>query len=121
MPFSHHRCFRIATLLLVAVGVTAIFLWDARKRVEHQEELMVAQGRAIADIVAESSTHNLGIFNLCENETNRRLVNNALWLARLDEAGVLNVDVLRDFANTMGLFRILVFDPEGRLEAIKNS
>ncbi len=116
MLFRHHRFFRLTVLLLVAAGVTMILLWDARKRVEHQEEMMVAQGRAIADIVAESSTHNLGIFNQCETETNRRLVNNARWLARLDEKGALKVDVLRDFANTMGLFRILVFDAEGRLE-----
>jgi len=116
MPFHHRWVFRLTALLLVAVGVTVIFLWDARKRVEHQEEMMVAHGRAIADIVAESSVHNLVTFNQWENEINRRLINNALWLARLDETGVLNGEVLRDFAHTMGLFRILVFDPDGRLE-----
>ena len=120
MPFHHRRFFRLTALLLVAVGVTMLFLWDAHKWVKHQEEMMVAQGRAIADIVAESSTHNLGIFNQCKNETNRRLVNNALWLVRLDDAGTLNVDMLRDFANTMGLFSILVLDAEGRLETGNN-
>ncbi len=121
MPFYHRRLFRLTALLLVAVGVTMLFLWDARKRVKHQEEMMVAQGRAIADIVAESSTHNIGIFNQCKIETNRRLVNNALWLVRLDEAGALDVDMLQDFANTMGLFSILVLDAEGRLETGNNA
>ncbi len=117
MSLSRHRLFRLTALLLVAVGVTVIFLWDARKRAEHLEDIMAAHGQAIADIVAESSIHNLGTFNQWEKEINRRLINNALWMARLDEAGLLNEDVLRDFANTMGLFRILVFDAEGRLEA----
>ncbi|MCK9996428.1 MAG: hypothetical protein KAH56_09160 [Candidatus Krumholzibacteria bacterium] len=116
MPFRHRQVFRLTTLLLVVVGVAVIFLWDTRKRVEHQEEMMVVQGRAIAGIVAESSTHNLGTFNQWEKEISRRLVNNALWLARLDETGDLDVAMLRDFANTMGLFRVLVFAADGRLE-----
>ena len=90
MPFRHHQVFRLTALLLVAVGVTVIFLWDTHKRVEHQEVMMVAQGRAIAGIVAESSTHNLGTFNQWEKEISRRLINNALWLARLDEKGDLD-------------------------------
>ena len=117
MSLSRHRLFRLTALLLVAAGVTVIFLWDANKRAEHLEDIMAAHGQAIADIVAESSIHNLGTFNQWEKEINRRLINNALWMARLDEAGLLNEEVLRDFANTMGLFRILVFDAEGRLEA----
>ncbi len=118
MPFSHPRIYRLTTLLLVIVGVTVVFLWDTHKRMEHQEEIMVTQGRAIAGIVAESSTHNLGTFNQWEKEISRRLINNALWLARLDERGDLDAEVLSDFANTMGLFRILVFDAEGKLEAV---
>ncbi len=121
MFFRHHQIFRLTALLLVALGVTVIFLWDTAKRVEHQEVMMVAQGRAIAGIVAESSTHNLGTFNQWEKEISRRLVNNALWLARLDEAGDLDVEILRDFANTMGLFRILVFDAEGQLEVANHA
>ena len=109
--------FRIAALLLVAAGLTMAFLWDVRKRVDHQEEMMVAHGQAIADIVAESSTHNLGAFNQWENALSQRLINNALWLVRLDEVGALNAEVLRDFAGTMGLLRILVFDAVGRVEA----
>lgn len=109
--------FRLTALLLLAAGLTMAFLWDVRKRVDHQEDMMVAHGRAIADIVAESSIHNLGAFNQWENEVNHRLINNALWLARLDETGALNTEVLRDFAATMGLFRILVFDISGRVVA----
>jgi len=120
MPFRHPQIFRLIALLLVAVGVTVIFLWDTHKRVEHQEVMMVAQGRAIAGIVAESSTHNLGTFNQWEKEITRRLVNNALWLARLDETGDLDVEMLRDFANTMGLFRILVFDADGNIETVNH-
>ncbi|MEN8006700.1 MAG: ATP-binding protein [Candidatus Krumholzibacteriota bacterium] len=114
-PFRR-RVFRLTALLLVVIAVATVFLWDVRKRVSFQEEMMVAHGRAIADIVAESSIHNLGAFNQWEREVNQRLINNALWLARLDEAGALNTEVLRDFAGTMGLFRILVFDAAGRLE-----
>lgn len=115
-PFRR-RVLRLTALLLVAVCLTMAFLWDVRKRVAHQEEMMVAHGRAIADIVAESSIHNLSAFNEWESELSHRLVNNALWLARLDEIDALNAEVLRDFAATMGLFRILVFDASGRLES----
>ena len=107
--------FRFTALLLVAAGLTMAFLWDVRKRVDHQEDMMVAHGRAIADIVAESSIHNLGAFNQWENELSQRLVNNARWLVRLDAVGALNTEVLREFAGTMGLFRILVFDAGGRV------
>ena len=66
---SGHRARRLAALLLVAVGVITIFLWDGRKRVAHQEDLMVVHGQAIADIVAESSIHNLGTYNQWENKS----------------------------------------------------
>ncbi len=114
-PAIRRWVFRVAALLLVAAGLTMAFLWDVRKRVDHQEEMMVAHGRAIADIVAESSIHNLAAFNQWENEFSQRLVNNALWLARRDEVGTLNPEDLRDFADTMGLFRILLFDADGRV------
>jgi len=106
----------VAALVLVALAVALIFRWDVRKGVEHQEDMMVAHGRAIADIVAESSIHNLATFNQWENEINLRLVNNAQWLVRLDEVDALTPEVLRDFAATMGLFQILVFDKQGRIE-----
>lgn len=50
-------------------------------------------------------------------ELAHRLVNNALALVRLDEFGALSPEILRDFADNMGLFRILVFDGKGRLES----
>lgn len=116
-PSSRRTAFRLTALLLVTFGVAMVFLWDVRKRVGHQEEMMVAHGRAIADIVAESSIHNLGTFNQWENEINRRLINSARWVARLDEAGALDPKVLGEFAGVMGLQRILIFDAQGRLEA----
>lgn len=116
MPFRRDRSFRLTALILVAVGVTMVFLWDTARRVEHLEEMMVAQGRAIADVVAESSIHTLGTFSRWGSEINVRLESNARWLARLDEAGALNDDLLTDFAATMGLAHIQVLDSAGHIE-----
>ena len=106
----------VAGLLVVATSI-AVFQWDATKRISHFQDMMASQGRAIADIIAESSIHGLNTFSSWENEVNQRLVNNALWLVWLDNHGGLDTQRLRDFAETMGLHRILVFRADGSLEA----
>lgn len=103
--------------LLVVSGAVIVFQWEARERVARFQALMEDQARAIADIVAESSLHGLNTFNSWENEVNQRLVNNALWLVWLDTHGDLDSVHLHDFAETMGLHRILVFAADGALEA----
>jgi len=103
--------------LLVVVLAIAIFQWDSRQRVAHFHDMMENQGRAMADIVAESSLHGLNTFNSWENEVNQRLVNNAMWLVWLDTRGDLDAEHLHDFAETMGLHRILVFRADGSLFA----
>lgn len=113
---SRPWAWRVTALVFVALAVAMVILWDVHRRVAHLEEMMAAHGRAIADIVAESSARNLATFNQWENEINNRLVNAALWLARLDGEGTLDPDVLGEFAADMGLFRILVFEVGGRLE-----
>ncbi len=106
----------LAGLLIVMMAIVA-FQWDANKRISHFKDMMESQGQAMADIVAESSLHGLNTFNSWENEVNQRLVNNALWLVWLDTHGGLDNAHLHDFAETMGLHRILVFRPDGSLEA----
>ncbi len=103
--------------LLVITAVIVVFHWDANKRVSHFKDMMESQGRAMADIVAESSIHGLNTFNSWENEVNQRLVNNALWLVWLDTHGGVDAAHLHNFAESMGLHRILVFGPQGELEA----
>lgn len=55
MPFPHNRFFRLTALLLVAAGGTVVFLWDTAKRVEHQEEIMIAQVRGRFSRLLENS------------------------------------------------------------------
>ncbi|MCB1182809.1 HAMP domain-containing histidine kinase [bacterium] len=116
MTAPHRRIrFLFAALVIVAV-VILVFQWDARRRVDHLQDMMESQGRAIADLVAEASQHGLATFDSWRDEVEHRLVNNALWLAWLDAEGGLDRERLRGFAATMGLHRILVFGPDGRLE-----
>ncbi len=117
MSLLNRRSLPLAAGMLLVTGVIVIFQWDATKRVSHFEDMMASQGQAMADIVAESSIHGLNTFNSWEGEVNRRLVNNALWLVWLDTHGGVDEAHLHDFAETMGLHRILVFRADGSLEA----
>lgn len=101
----------------MVAAVIAVFQWDAEKRISLFQDMMESQGRAVADIVAESSIHGLNTFNSWENEVDRRLVNNALWLVWLDSHGGLDKARLHEFAETMGLYRIVIFNRDGAREA----
>jgi signal transduction histidine kinase len=117
MTVLNRRSLFLLAGLLVVFGAVIASQWDARNRVAQFQDMMESQGRAMADIVAESSIHGLNTFNSWENEVNQRLVNNALWLVWLDTHGGLDAAHLNDFALTMGLHRILVFAADGALEA----
>ena len=117
MNLLNRRSLPLVAGLLIIMTAIVIFQWDANKRVAHFKDTMESQGQAMADIIAESSLHGLNTFNSWENEVNQRLVNNALWLVWLDTHGGLDTAHLHDFSQTMGLHRILVFRPDGSLEA----
>ena len=121
MALLNRRSLPLLAGMLVIAAAIVFAQWDARNRVAHFQDMMEDQGRAMADIVAESSLHSLNTFNSWENEVNQRLVNNALWLVWLDANGDLATDHLAEFAATMGLHRILVFGPDGSLVAASHS
>ena len=90
MTFGARRFLSLLSMILILVLMVLAFRYDAGRRIEGMEELMVAQGCSLADVISESSLHGLGLYNSLENETNRRLQNNAIWVARMDSVRELN-------------------------------
>jgi signal transduction histidine kinase len=110
---------RFFSLLGLALIITILFFssrFDTRNRIASAEELMISQGRAIADIVGESSLHGLEAYSLWETEVTRRLINNATWVVRADTTHGINDEKLNQIARDMGLLRILIFREDGTLE-----
>ncbi len=116
MNLFYRRIFPLLGLLLT-LGITLLASrHDTRSRIADAEEMMVSQGRAIADVVAQSSLHGLEAYNHWEKEVTHGLLNNARWVALADSTdGVSNAQLAR-YANYLGLFRIMLFDARGDLQ-----
>ncbi len=115
MTLPYRRFVSLLGLAMVAGFLVYSSLHDSRSRIAAAESLMLSEGRAIVDIVAESSLHGIGAYNQWEREVSRRLINNAQWIARLDSVQGLLPEELATLAAEMGLMRILVVDDQGRL------
>ncbi len=116
MTLPIRRFFSLMGLALVAGILVTSSLNDSRSRIASAENMMVSQGRAIADIVAESSIHGIAAYNQWETEVSRRLINNGQWVARVDSTHGLQQETLAELAEVMGLQRILIFDRDGKME-----
>ncbi len=103
-------------LLTVLVGMGLAQRWDAHRRLVRVQDMVTAQGRAIADIMAEASSHGLDAHNRWRKEVSLRLLNNALWLGRENERG-LGAAELDQLAQALGLAHVRMIDADGRLEA----
>jgi len=116
MNLLYRRIFPVLGLVLT-LGITLLASrHDTRSRIADAEAMMVSQGRAIADVVAQSSLHGLEAYNHWEKEVTHGLLNNARWVALADSTdGVSNAQLAR-YANYLGLFRIMLFDARGQLE-----
>jgi len=116
MNLLYRRVFPLLGLVL-SLGITLLASrHDTRSRIADAEAMMVSQGRAIADVVAQSSLHGLEAYNHWEKEVTHGLLNNARWVALADSTdGVSNAQLAR-YANFLGLFRIMLFDARGELE-----
>ncbi len=109
MTLPNRRIFFLLPLALIAVVLVISSMNDSRTRIAAAERMMVSQGRAIVDIIAESSLHGIGAYNKWEKEVSRRLINNAQWVAFYDSLHGLTQEGLAILAEEMGLNRILVF------------
>lgn len=116
MNLLYRRVFPILGLVLT-LGITLLASrHDTRSRIADAEAMMVSQGRAISDVVAQSSLHGLEAYNHWEKEVTHGLVNNARWVALADSTGGVSNPQLARYANYLGLFRIMLFDTQGQLE-----
>ena len=109
-----------ALALITAVMMAAVIVFgsrnDTRARIAQAEEMMTAQGNAIADIVAESSRHGLEVYTKWEAEAQKHLLDNANWLAWVNTQRNLSTGDLNKFAQDLDLWRIFFFNPAGGLE-----
>lgn len=117
MTFGARRFFSLLSMVLILVLIGVAFRYDAGRRVDDMKDLMVAQGRSLADVIAESSLHGLGLYNSLENETNRRLLDNALWIARLDSVRSLDSASLASLLQGLNLQQAIIYGPEGEVLA----
>ncbi len=103
--------------LVLTLGITLLASrHDTRSSIADAEAMMVSQGRAISDVVAQSSLHGLEAYNYWEKEVTHGLLNNARWVALADSTGSVSNAQLARYANYLGLFRIMLYDAQGNLE-----
>ena len=121
LSFGLRRALALAALLVIVSVILVTSQLDTSNRIAHAEQQMIAQARALTDIVAESSLHGLAAFNQWEGEVGQRLLDNARWVAWLDSTGTLDTGALPDLADDLGLLRILLFDKSGRLTAASHA
>nr|MEE4267293.1 ATP-binding protein [Candidatus Krumholzibacteria bacterium] len=110
------RILALATLTILALVMVFGELADSRDRIDEAERMMTAQGYAIAEIVGESSRHGLEVFTRWEKEQQAHLLDNANWLAWVHTQRNLTAADLDKFASDLGLWRIMFFDAQGKLE-----
>ena len=121
MTFGLRRFLSLSAMVLILVLMVLAFRYDAGRRIEDMKSLMAAQGRSLTDVIAESSLHGLGVYNSWENEANRRLLENALWVAKLDSIQGLDSATLARLIEGLGLDKVQIFGPDGRLIAAAGS
>ena len=114
MTFGLRRFLSLLAMALILVLLVFAFRYDAGRRIEDMKDLMVAQGRVLTDVIAESSLHGLGVYNNWENEANNRLLENALWVARVDSAQGLDSATLARLVAGLELDQVQIFGPDGR-------
>lgn len=112
-----------AAMALILLLLVQTFRQDRRERLDQLRDLMAAEAASLVDVIAESSGYGLGLFNGWENEVQRRLGDNAEWIAHLDSldragggAG-LQPERLRALARRFALGGIEIRSADGALLA----
>lgn len=116
MKLSFLRALALATVAMMAAVILFGSRSDTRARIAETEQMMEAQGNAIAEIVAESSRHGLEVYTNWEAEAEKHLLDNANWLAWVNTQRNLSNSDLAKFALDLDLWRIFFFDAAGQLE-----
>ena len=114
LPFL--RALALVTVVMMAAVIVFGSRNDTRARIAQAEAMMKDQGNAIAEIVAESSRHDLEIYSSWKAEAEQRLLDNANWLAWVNTQRNLSTGDLNKFAGDLELWRIIFFDAAGQLE-----
>jgi len=105
--------FVVAATLAVAVLMIGTALIELRQSREELYHLMGEGALALAGTIDRSGANNLLSMDRIEDLLTERLLDNALYIARLDSAGLLRSEDLAAFAAEHRLYRINMFDRRG--------
>lgn len=101
------------TVVVAGVMVTSAIIELKQSRLELYH-VMEEEAMSLVEAVELSSTNNLLSMEHIEDLLAERLLNNAYFIARLDSMGMLGEADLRKIAAVNHIFRINVFDRNGR-------
>ncbi len=104
----------VALLIVMALALGWVTWSEVRTGREQIEQMAAAYARSVATIIAESGEHGLQAFRGWEDALSRRLLDNALWIARLDSIAPLTPEQLQELARPHALYRVHLYDREGR-------
>lgn len=69
MTFGARRFLSLLAMALIPVLLFFAYRYDAGRRVDDMRDLMIAQGVAVTDVIAESSRHGLELYNRWRSDT----------------------------------------------------
>lgn len=110
------RGIALGVILAVVAGVLGWTTWrDLRSDRALTEQLMTSYARSIAAVIGEGESHGRRAYQGWEDELERRLQDNARWIARLDSIAPLTADQLQALVHPRSRHMVHLFDAEGQL------
>ena len=112
------RGIALGAILAIVAGVLGwTTLRDMRSDRVLTERLMTSYARSIAAVIGEGESHGRRAYQGWEDELERRLRDNARWIARLDSIAPLTSDQLNALIGPRSPHMVHLYDAQGRLLA----
>ncbi|MBM3238443.1 PAS domain S-box protein [Candidatus Poribacteria bacterium] len=100
-----------AVLLIILLALSWIELIQSKRDILH---VIQAEALSFVDSLSIAGENTLASFDEIEDLLAQRLLNNAKWLKRLDRENQLSPVLLSQVAKENNIYRINVFDPQGK-------
>lgn len=114
IPVNIQPRYIIAITVAVAIVMVTSAAIELRQSKAELYHVMEEGALSLAEAIALSSANNLLSMEHIENLLAERLLNNAHFIARLDSLSLLTPSDLRTLAETNHIFRINIFDRDGK-------
>ena len=112
-PVNIQPQYIIAITLAVAVVMVGSAIIELRQSRAELYHVMEEEALPLVETIDRSSANNLLSMERIENLLVERLLNNAMFIARLDSMSTLSGNDLTEFAGANHIFRINIFDRHG--------